>query len=301
MRGRRRGRRRHPHRRRSRVLRRCRSQGVRVGGDERRARGSPTWAAATTTVASRRAVRCRRARSCSSARSTVSRSRAGSSSRSRATSSSRPTAPGSPIRTRVGVMPGWGLTVLLPQRIGVARAREMSVTGNFIDAQQAYEWGLVNHVVPHDELLPFCRKLAADSITIDQRAVRRMLATYAEVTDTTIAQGWEVEDRVSASGRGRASTPPRSRPVASASSSGAARRSARGSTATQSADQRFSPLPTRRAGRWRCRANGILDSGVRIDVRERRRLMRAAEHAATITPTPGTNPGDAGLPFFCFF
>ena len=35
---------------------------------------------------------------------------------------------------RVGVMPGWGLTVLLPQRVGVARAREMSVTGNFIDA-----------------------------------------------------------------------------------------------------------------------------------------------------------------------
>lgn len=98
---------------------------------------------------------------------------------------------------RVGVMPGWGLTVLLAQRIGVARAREMSVTGNFIDAQQAYEWGLVNHVVPHDELLPFCRKVAADSITIDQRAVRQMLATYAEVTDTTIAEGWGVEDRVS--------------------------------------------------------------------------------------------------------
>ncbi len=98
---------------------------------------------------------------------------------------------------RVGVMPGWGLTVLLAQRIGVARAREMSVTGNFIDAQQAYEWGLVNHVVAHDELLPYCRKLAADSITIDQRAVRQMLATYQEVTDTTVAEGWVVEDRVS--------------------------------------------------------------------------------------------------------
>jgi enoyl-CoA hydratase len=98
---------------------------------------------------------------------------------------------------RVGVMPGWGLTVLLAQRIGVARAREMSVTGNFIDAQQAYEWGLVNHVVPHDELLPFCRKLATDSISIDQRAVRRMLATYLEGTDTTIAEAWKVEDRVS--------------------------------------------------------------------------------------------------------
>ncbi|HEY5013659.1 MAG TPA: enoyl-CoA hydratase [Acidimicrobiia bacterium] len=98
---------------------------------------------------------------------------------------------------RVGVMPGWGLSVLLPQRIGVARAREMSVTGNFIDAAQAYEWGLVNHVVPHDELLASCRRIATDSISIDQRAVRRMLATYAETSDTTIAEAWQIEGRVS--------------------------------------------------------------------------------------------------------
>jgi enoyl-CoA hydratase len=98
---------------------------------------------------------------------------------------------------RVGVMPGWGLTVLLAQRIGVARARELSVTGNFIDAAMAYDWGLVNHVVPHAELLPFCRKLAADSISIEQVAVRRMLATYAETSDTTIAEAWTIEDRVS--------------------------------------------------------------------------------------------------------
>ena len=37
--------------------------------------------------------------------------------------------------SRVGVMPGWGLTVLLPQRVGVARAREMSLTGNYVDAR----------------------------------------------------------------------------------------------------------------------------------------------------------------------
>jgi enoyl-CoA hydratase len=98
---------------------------------------------------------------------------------------------------RVGVMPGWGLTVLLPQRIGVARAREMSVTGNFIDAQQAYEWGLVNHVVPHAELLPYCRQLAADCRTIDQLAVRRMLSTYDENSLTTTGEAWQIEDRVS--------------------------------------------------------------------------------------------------------
>ena len=99
---------------------------------------------------------------------------------------------------RVGIMPGWGLTVLLAQLIGVARARQMSVTGNFLDAQRAYEWGLVNEVVAHDELLARCRQLAADCITIDQRAVRRMLATYREVTDGTVDDGWRIEGRVSA-------------------------------------------------------------------------------------------------------
>jgi enoyl-CoA hydratase/carnithine racemase len=98
---------------------------------------------------------------------------------------------------RVGVMPGWGLTVLLAQRIGIARAKEMSVTGNFVDAPTALAWGLVNHVVPHDELLPFCTQLARDSITIDQVAVRRMLQTYNEVTATTVDEGWDIEDRVS--------------------------------------------------------------------------------------------------------
>ena len=84
---------------------------------------------------------------------------------------------------RVGVMPGWGLTVLLAQRIGVARAKEMSVTGNYIDASTALAWGLVNHVVAHEELLPFCRQLAARlRSSIDQAAVRRMLQTYNEVT-----------------------------------------------------------------------------------------------------------------------
>jgi enoyl-CoA hydratase len=41
---------------------------------------------------------------------------------------------------RVGVMPGWGLTVLLAQRIGVARAKQMSFTGNYVDAKTALEW-----------------------------------------------------------------------------------------------------------------------------------------------------------------
>jgi enoyl-CoA hydratase len=96
---------------------------------------------------------------------------------------------------RVGVMPGWGLTVLLQQAVGVRRARELSFTGNFLSADDALAWGLVNHVVPHDELLPFTRRLALDIVSNDQAGVRQIRATYAAVAATTVDDGWAVEDR----------------------------------------------------------------------------------------------------------
>ncbi|HEV3226413.1 MAG TPA: enoyl-CoA hydratase [Acidimicrobiales bacterium] len=99
--------------------------------------------------------------------------------------------------SRVGIQPGWGLTVLLAEAVGVRRARELSATGNFLDAPTALTWGLVNHVVPHDELLPFCRQLAADIVTNDQAGVRQILATYDEGSLTTAGEWWDVEARIS--------------------------------------------------------------------------------------------------------
>jgi enoyl-CoA hydratase len=81
--------------------------------------------------------------------------------------------------SRVGVMPGWGLSVLLPQAVGVRRAREMSFTGNFMDAQEALTFRLVNHVVPHEELIPFTRQIARDIIGNVQEGVRELRNTYA--------------------------------------------------------------------------------------------------------------------------
>ena len=97
---------------------------------------------------------------------------------------------------RVGIQPGWGLTVLLAEAVGVRRARELSATGNFLDAPTALAWGLVNHVVPHDELLSFCRELAADIVSNDQAGVRRILRTYEEGGLTTGADAWALEARV---------------------------------------------------------------------------------------------------------
>lgn len=73
---------------------------------------------------------------------------------------------------RVGVLPGWGLSQKLPRLIGIPRAKELSLTGNFISAEQAEAWGLVNRVVSADELLPTCRALAADMASCDPRALR---------------------------------------------------------------------------------------------------------------------------------
>ena len=54
---------------------------------------------------------------------------------------------------RVGLLPGWGLSQKLGRLIGINRAREASLTGNFIDAETAMAWGLVNKLCPSDTLI----------------------------------------------------------------------------------------------------------------------------------------------------
>lgn len=94
---------------------------------------------------------------------------------------------------RVGVMPGWGLTALLADAVGSRRAREISLTGNFVTAEESLQWGLVNRVVPHAELLPTVRRLAADIVGNDQVGVRRMRATYASQEEAALADAWRIE------------------------------------------------------------------------------------------------------------
>lgn len=73
---------------------------------------------------------------------------------------------------RVGMLPGWGLSQRLPRLIGILRAKELSFTGNYLTAQEAEAWGLVNRAVPPGELLPVCRKLAQDIASCDPAVVK---------------------------------------------------------------------------------------------------------------------------------
>ncbi len=61
---------------------------------------------------------------------------------------------------RVGVLPGWGLSQLLPRVVGPYRAKLMSLAGVFIDAETADRWGLVSCLVDAEALLPTVRDLA---------------------------------------------------------------------------------------------------------------------------------------------
>ena len=53
----------------------------------------------------------------------------------------------------------------MSRAVGLARAKELSLTGNFLTAQTAYEWGLVNRIVAREELLPTCHQLAQDMLS----------------------------------------------------------------------------------------------------------------------------------------
>ena len=79
---------------------------------------------------------------------------------------------------RVGVMPAGGMTIRLPELIGVNRARQMSLTGNFVDAGTACAWGLVNEVVPHEALLPRCFELAGAIAESDPAAISELRSMY---------------------------------------------------------------------------------------------------------------------------
>jgi len=108
---------------------------------------------------------------------------------------------------RVGIMPGWGLTVALPEAIGLRRAKQMSTTGNFLDAETALAWGLVNEVVPHGDLLDRCRQLGRDIAGVDRGAVRRMLQTYDEGALVDRGRAWALEAEVAARWQGQGLDP----------------------------------------------------------------------------------------------
>jgi len=85
---------------------------------------------------------------------------------------------------KVGPLPGWGLSVRLPQRIGLHRAKEMAFTARFISAAEAEAWGLVNRVVPPAELLAQARAMAREMLAV----VPEILVQYKKLLDASFSR-----------------------------------------------------------------------------------------------------------------
>jgi enoyl-CoA hydratase len=95
---------------------------------------------------------------------------------------------------RVGVYPG-PVVVDLPRRVGGAWARQMSLSGNFVDAQTALRIGLVNQVVPAGDLLPFTLKLAQSIAEQPRDMVVALRRDWDESVGPPIAEGRRVHTR----------------------------------------------------------------------------------------------------------
>ncbi|MBN1883535.1 MAG: enoyl-CoA hydratase [Deltaproteobacteria bacterium] len=75
---------------------------------------------------------------------------------------------------RVGIIPGGGMTQILPRLVGAARARDISFTGRFIGATEAYDMGLVSRVVPDDVLMDEALSAAAQMRLCPKDALREI-------------------------------------------------------------------------------------------------------------------------------
>ncbi|OXE37011.1 MAG: enoyl-CoA hydratase [Phenylobacterium zucineum] len=94
---------------------------------------------------------------------------------------------------RVGITPGWGLSQKLSRLIGPYRAKELSLTGNFLDAETAYAWGLVNRVVAPQDLISTALKLAADMAQIEIDMLTSYKAMIDDGYDLSLREGLELE------------------------------------------------------------------------------------------------------------
>jgi enoyl-CoA hydratase len=98
--------------------------------------------------------------------------------------------------TRVGVLPGWGLTVLLPDAVGLRAARDMSATGRFVGADEALRLGLVNRVVAHGELMATALAVGEEIASNEADAVSKLYASYRASALMTREDGLRHEQEV---------------------------------------------------------------------------------------------------------
>lgn len=94
----------------------------------------------------------------------------------------------------LGIIPGWGATQRLPRMIPWAKAAELLFTGKPIDAQEAYRIGLVNKVVPLEQLMPTAKEWAETICRAAPLAVRAAKEAMIRGYSMTLEEGLRLEN-----------------------------------------------------------------------------------------------------------
>jgi enoyl-CoA hydratase len=99
---------------------------------------------------------------------------------------------------KLGLVPGGGGTQRLPRLVGRVRANEVLLTGRFVTAQEAYEWGIVNRVVAKDELLAVAGELAAAVVANAPEALSVIKQLTREGLEQSLANALTLEQDMTA-------------------------------------------------------------------------------------------------------
>jgi len=93
----------------------------------------------------------------------------------------------------LGILPGWGGTQRLPRLVGLGIANELITTGRMVSASEAKLIGLVNHVVPPNELMNKCKEIAAQILKNGPNAIAKSLVCIREGIGKSMEEGLKIE------------------------------------------------------------------------------------------------------------
>jgi enoyl-CoA hydratase len=92
-----------------------------------------------------------------------------------------------------GILPKWGMSQRLPQKVGIMKAREMSFTSQTISGKEAEQYGMANKSVPASELHDYVFNIAKTILGNSRQAVAAFKHLYHEGSHTTLKEGLKIE------------------------------------------------------------------------------------------------------------
>jgi len=93
----------------------------------------------------------------------------------------------------IGIIPGGGATQRLPRMIGVCRAKELIFTSDIITAEEAFNLGMINRVVPKDQLMPTAKEIAKKIATKSPAALKLAKQAINYGMQTNLESGLKYE------------------------------------------------------------------------------------------------------------